>query len=129
MVAGDTPVLVHNCNENIYRTPDEGVKHGTRTVDSARGANSAEPTNGQAALDNSVQIKPTSPRRVGYDSENDEIVILDQTGTEPCGCGDEEDGVNNIFHGHVRSDFESSLAMQGARNALRRAFKAGTIQR
>ena len=49
---------------------------------------SPAPKNGQAALNNSVQIKPTSPRRIGV-SEN-EIVISDQH--RPC-----------VFHGHVRT--------------------------
>ncbi len=53
-----------------------------------------ELTDAQAALDNSVQVKETSPRRIGVDAENQEIVILDKTVTHP--NGDEE------FHGHVR---------------------------
>lgn len=52
------------------------------------------PTNGQTALDNSVQVKDTSPRRVGVDVDNDELVVMDKTRTHP--NGDEE------FHGHVR---------------------------
>jgi hypothetical protein len=70
--AGETPMLVHNCGEQIY---DAGGKHGAIERSSSRGTNSKEPANGQVALDNSVQIKPTSPRRIGY-SEGD-VVILD----------------------------------------------------
>ncbi|WP_179948909.1 RHS repeat-associated core domain-containing protein, partial [Burkholderia sp. FL-7-2-10-S1-D7] len=55
---------------------------------------SRAPTDGQAALDNSVQVKPTNERRVGVDANNGEIVVLDQTRVHP--NGDEE------FHGHVR---------------------------
>ena len=33
--------------------------------------------------------------------------------------------MNEIFHGHVRSDFETDPGMQAARNALRRAIKSG----
>nr|WP_081082307.1 RHS repeat-associated core domain-containing protein [Burkholderia diffusa] len=57
-------------------------------------AKSRAPTNGQTALDNSVQVKDTSPRRVGVDADNDELVVMDKTRTHP--NGDEE------FHGHVR---------------------------
>jgi hypothetical protein len=34
---------------------------------------------GQEALDNSVQVKDTSTRRVGVNEANDEIVVLDKT--------------------------------------------------
>ena len=60
-------------------------KHGPE----ARGDASAGPKDGQTALDNSVQVKGTSPRRVGVDGQNGEIVVLDQTS-------------HGKFHGHVR---------------------------
>lgn len=72
-------------SNGVYK---DSPKHGT----SARGeeeAISKRPTNGQKALDNSTQIKPTSPRRIGVDPANDEIVVLDQTRA-------------GEFHGHVR---------------------------
>ncbi|MGF6110468.1 S-type pyocin domain-containing protein [Pseudomonas frederiksbergensis] len=47
------------------------------------------PANGQEALDNSVQVKPTSPRRVGVDPETKEFVVFDRTG-------------GDVYHGHVR---------------------------
>ncbi|MDB5971728.1 MAG: Large exoprotein involved in heme utilization or adhesion [Hydrocarboniphaga sp.] len=50
------------------------------------------PVNGQDALDNSVVVKPTSPRRVGIDYETGDFVVLDRT-------------INNTYHGHVR-DFQ-----------------------
>jgi RHS repeat-associated protein len=56
---------------------------------------SKAPINGQAALDNSIQVKDTSPRRVGVDSKNNEISILDRTRKLPSG--------DEIYHGHVRS--------------------------
>ncbi len=52
------------------------------------------PINGQSALDNSVQVKPTSPRRVGVDVQNNEIVVLDKTRY----LSDQVDE----YHGHVR---------------------------
>ena len=59
------------------------------------------PENGQVALDNSVQVKETSPRRVGVDKVANELVVLDRT--EVRANGDE------IFHGHVRSWDESHI--------------------
>jgi RHS repeat-associated protein len=56
---------------------------------------SRAPTNGQAALDNSIQVKPTSPRRVGIDPATKEIVVLDKTITLPNG--------QDEYHGHVRN--------------------------
>ncbi|WP_423815323.1 S-type pyocin domain-containing protein [Pseudomonas koreensis] len=47
------------------------------------------PTNGQEVLENSVQVKPTSPRRVGVDPETNELVVFDRTG-------------GDVYHGHVR---------------------------
>lgn len=47
------------------------------------------PTNGQDALENSVQVKPTSPRRIGVDPVTYEFVVFDRT------SGD-------VYHGHVR---------------------------
>lgn len=72
---------------------------------------SKAPTNGQAALDNSVQIKDTAPRRVGIDAGNDEFVVLDRTRTH---ANDDEE-----FHGHVRcwcdlhNDHQSVLRKAG----------------
>lgn len=55
---------------------------------------SRAPTSGQTALDNSVQVKPTSPRRVGVDVANNEIVVMDKTRSL-------SDTVDE-YHGHVR---------------------------
>lgn len=41
-----------------------------------RGRISAQPTNGQAALDNSVPISEKSSRRVGVERANKEIVVF-----------------------------------------------------
>jgi hypothetical protein len=51
---------------------------------------SAAPTNGQAALDASLQIKPSSPRRVAVDVQAQEFVVFDQT-------------TPGVYHGHVRT--------------------------
>ena len=51
---------------------------------------SRAPINGQTALDSSVQVKPTSARRVGIDPKTGDFVVFDRT-------------LNDTFHGHVRS--------------------------
>ena len=120
MLAGTTPVLVHNCDNQIY---EANPKHGAEARATSRGGSSAEPADGQGALDNSVQIKGTSPRRVGIDPSNGDVVILDRHLEVSCDCG----GTNELFHGHVRTDINSDPGMQAAKNALRRAIKAGDI--
>ena len=55
-------------------TFEPNPKHRSRK----RGRISAQPTNGQAVLDNSVQIRKESPRRLGVDQFNKEIVIFMQ---------------------------------------------------
>ncbi|EXF93630.1 toxin [Pseudomonas fluorescens HK44] len=66
------------------------------------------PVNGQEALDNSVQVKPTSPRRIGVDPGTKEFVVFDRTG-------------GDVYHGHVRS---WDKLHQDMKNAL---IKAGTV--
>jgi hypothetical protein len=69
-------------------TYDPSSKHGTTARGTSKGVSSPAPTNGQAALDNSIQVKPTSPRRVGVDPTTGEIVVFDET-------------TPGVFHGHV----------------------------
>lgn len=63
------------------------------------------PVNGQDALDMSVQVKATSPRRVGIDYKTGEFAVFDQT-------------TKGVFHGHVRSWSELTSPMQ---NSLRQS--------
>lgn len=76
---------------------------------------SAAPTNGQAVLDTSTQIKATSPRRLAVDTNAQEFVVFDET-------------VKGEYHGHVRSwdqlndQMKALLRKQGAVN------KKGRIQ-
>ncbi|MEU5938041.1 hypothetical protein ABZ807_02450 [Micromonospora sp. NPDC047548] len=124
MIAGNTPVLVHNCGEDIYDTQGR-TKHGRQARTTSRGPSGAEPIDGQAALKNSVEITPDAPgqapRRIGV--SNGQLVMLDRTQQIPCGCGKVDGGVNNIWHGHVREwrEFE-----QGEQSAL---IKAGLVTR
>lgn len=65
-------------------TFEPNPKHRSRK----RGRISAQPTSGQAVLDNSVQIRKESPRRLGVDPLNEEIVIFMQH-------------LPDVFHGFV----------------------------
>jgi RHS repeat-associated protein len=79
-------------------------KHGG----TATGRASAGPVNGQDALDVSVKVKSTSPRRGGIDYDANEFVVFDQTSP-------------GVFHGHVRPWADLTQEM---RNALIRAGMA-----
>ena len=65
------------------------------------------PTNGQEALENSIQVKPTSPRRIGVDPDANELVVFDRTG-------------GDTYHGHVRP---WDKLHQDMKNALIKAKK------
>ena len=97
---GNTSVLVHNvCGE--YGTYEKAPYHN-----GGNAVKSAAPKNGQAALDNSIQVSQNSPRRIGI-SEN-EFVVLDQT-------------TPGTYHGHVRTWEELTQTMK---NVL---IKAGKV--
>lgn len=66
------------------------------------------PVNGQEALENSIQVKPTSPRRIGVDPDTSEFVVFDRTG-------------GDVYHGHVRP---WDKLHQDMKNALIKAKKA-----
>ena len=84
-------VLVHNdCGPN--GTYEDAPYHTT-----GNSVKSPRPINGQAALDNSIQISPNAPRRIGV--SNGQFVVLDQTSV-------------GIFHGHVRTWNELTNKMQ-----------------
>ena len=99
--------------EEPARVYEDNPKHkDTPTVDSKGRAVSSAPTNGQGALDNSVQVKNTSPRRVGVDPDTGEFVVLDRH-TESAGEGQPE-----RYHGHTRPWQGLNQQQQ---NALRRS--------
>jgi hypothetical protein len=97
-------------SQNLVYEPSE--KHGSED----RGDISRAPADGQEALDNSVQVKDTSTRRVGVDKDNDEIVVFDET--HP-GKG--------IFHGHVRPWDKLTSQMQDALKKAGLVDKRGRI--
>jgi hypothetical protein len=84
--------------------------HGTVAV----GAKSAGPLNGQAALDVSIQVSATSPRRVGVDYGAQQFVVLDQTQV-------------GVFHGHVRTWSELTTKMQHTLAEAGMADRRGNI--
>ena len=86
-------------------------KHPQWTAEGPTGVRASKaPKNGQDALDLSVQVKDTSPRRVGVDYEAGEFVVFDEHGP-------------GKFHGHVRTWDELENVQQ---NAL---IKAGLTDR
>ncbi|WP_197094807.1 hypothetical protein [Erwinia sorbitola] len=80
---------------------------------------SRAPINGQTALDNSVQVKPTSPRRVGVDITNNEIVVLDKT-RSLAGNIDE-------YHGNVRDWDALDNKQKSALTRFGKATRKGKI--
>jgi hypothetical protein len=89
-------------------------KHGPQSRGTAKGVSSAGPKDGQTALDNSVQIRPSSPRRVGVDRANSEIVVLDEH-------------LPDRFHGHVRTWDDLTVQMQKALKDAGLVDKQGRI--
>lgn len=87
--------------ENPYGRYEDAPYHHENSA----GAKSPSPIDGQAALNNSVRIKETSPHRVGV--SNNQIVILNQT-------------LQGLYHGHVRSweEIVRSPSMISIKNAL-----------
>ena len=78
-------------SKSVERTYKDAPYHGKADTT----AKNKAPTNGQSALDQSIQVKNTSTRRVGVDKENQEFVVFDKTITH--------NNSNEEFHGHVRS--------------------------
>jgi hypothetical protein len=91
-------------------------KHGVEVRGTAKGVANPAPRNGQAALDASVQVKPTSPRRVGIDYEADKFVVFDETHPN-----------SGVYHGHVRSWDELHPDMQRALQKAGMANRRGKI--
>ncbi|HGM1876637.1 TPA: polymorphic toxin-type HINT domain-containing protein, partial [Neisseria gonorrhoeae] len=86
-------VWVHN--ECPYGKGNQRYKDAPYHGKNDNSVKSRAPTNGQAVLDNSVQVKSTSSQRVGVDKTNNEIVVLNQTRIFNDGSAE--------YHGHVRN--------------------------
>lgn len=104
---GDEAVLVHNYTyENgVYENADYHTQNDT-------GIKNRAPSDGQAALDNSLPIGPNTNRRIGI--SNGEFVVLDNT-------------IGDIFHGHVRSWDELTQIMQAVLRKAGLVTKKGKI--
>ncbi|WP_369011729.1 polymorphic toxin-type HINT domain-containing protein [Acetivibrio thermocellus] len=116
---GNNEVLVHNVK---YNSPDgkytykngiyEDADYHGKVDDSIK---SKKPQDGQFALDNSVDIRDTSKRRVGIDINGD-FVVLDHTGGEK-------------FHGHVRPWSKGTPDLPPLTDRMKNALKkAGYVK-
>ncbi len=102
----DAGVLVHNkCSSSDH---PNGVYEDAPYHTIGNSVKSPRPIDGQAALDNSIQIKPTSPRRIG--TSNGQIVVLDKT-------------MPGLYHGHVRAWGELTNSMRSV------LIKGGLVSR
>jgi hypothetical protein len=97
------------------REYEPSPKHGATERQTTKGVSNRAPKNGQDALDHSVQVKDTSPRRVGIDYEEGEFVVFDETHQPGQQAPMQSTGV---YHGHVRTWDQLDQPMQ---NALIRA--------
>lgn len=115
-VSNDCPTGGHLVNSpRIY---EDAPYHGKHNNTATR--KNQAPTNGQKALNNSVQITENSPRRIGIDTENKEFVVLDRTNINVDG--------SETFHGHVRSWKELRSEQQNALIRDGRVNRKGKIK-
>ncbi len=75
---------------------------------------SRAPVNGQEVLDFSIQVKPTSSRRVGIDYDSKDFVVFDKT-------------LDTTYHGHVRSWSDLHPDMQKALQQAGMVDRKGNI--
>jgi cellulose biosynthesis protein BcsQ len=90
---------------------------------------SRAPSNGQAALDRSIDMDPNNPnvtRRLGVDHANNEIVVLDRHREIL-----DKDGnvVKEIYHGHVQSSYPSKSVTQGDLTKLKKAGMIDNVKK
>lgn len=84
-------------NANYPKSPSEYEKASYHNK--GNDVKSAAPVDGQASLDNSVPIKPTTTRRVSV--EGDHFVVFDDT-------------TQGVFHGNIRSWNDLTPSMKSA---------------
>ncbi|WP_329138657.1 RHS domain-containing protein [Streptomyces sp. NBC_01476] len=112
----------------VYDDSEYG-KHGASSGSSAKGEVSRAPSNGQAALDRSIDLDPDNPnvtRRLGVDHENGEIVVLDRHRAIT-----DKDGniIKEIYHGHVQGSYPSKSVTQGDLTKLKKAGMIDNIKK
>ncbi|MFT0487602.1 RHS repeat-associated core domain-containing protein, partial [Bacteroides thetaiotaomicron] len=112
----DVNVWIDPWGLNIKRIYEKAPYHGRKD----NSVKSRAPIDGQGALDNSIQVKSTNPRRVGIDPTNNEFVILDRTRIT-------NDGTE-IYHGHVRSWEDMTVEQQNALIKNNRVDRKGKIK-
>lgn len=103
-------------------------KHSSRAGSSSKGEVSRAPSNGQAALDRSIDMDPNNPdvtRRLGVDHENNEIVVLDRHRE----VTDQHGNVTEYYHGHVQSRYPSKSVTQGDLTKLQRQGMIDNIKK
>jgi len=105
-------VQAEDAGRPIY---EPNPKHGSKDRGTAKGTASAAPANGQAALDTTVQVKATSPRRVGVDPVTKEIVVFDEH-------------MPGRFHGHVRRWRELHPGMKKALTQAGLVARGGKVK-
>ncbi|MGQ4468732.1 DUF6531 domain-containing protein [Streptomyces violaceoruber] len=114
--------------ERVY-DDSEYSKHGAGSSSSAKGEVSRAPSNGQAALDRSIDMDPNNPdvtRRLGVDHVNNEIVVLDRHRA----ITDKEGNiVKELYHGHVQSSYPSKSVTQGDLTKLKKAKMIDNIKK
>jgi len=94
---GEAELATEDAKNPIERIYEPNPKHGPEPYIDSRGrVVSKAPTNGQGALDNSSQIKPTSPTRQGIDPDTGETVILPRHGVQNF-----PDRTVEYYHGYV----------------------------
>ncbi|GAA1149984.1 RHS repeat-associated protein [Kitasatospora gansuensis] len=116
--------------KKIRRVYDDSEydKHGSSSGSSGKGEVSRAPSNGQAALDRSIDMDPDNPnvtRRLGVDHENDEIVVLDRHRE----ISDPHGNVTEYYHGHVQSKYPSKSVTQGDLTKLKKAGMIDNIKK
>ncbi|WP_078625319.1 DUF6531 domain-containing protein [Streptomyces iakyrus] len=107
----------------------EYSKHGSGSSSSAKGEVSRAPSNGQAALDRSIDMDPNNPnvtRRLGVDHANNEIVVLDRHRAITDKNGNI---VKEIYHGHVQSSYPSRSVTQGDLTKLKKAGMIDNVKK
>ncbi|MFD5559081.1 DUF6531 domain-containing protein [Kitasatospora griseola] len=103
-------------------------KHGSASGSSGKGEVSRAPSNGQAALDRSIDMDPNNPdvtRRLGVDHGSNEIVVLDRHRE----ITDAKGNVTEVYHGHVQSKYPSKSVTQGDLTKLKKAGMIDNIKK
>ncbi|MEU9628515.1 DUF6531 domain-containing protein [Streptomyces luteogriseus] len=125
------PLGLEGDNGDPTRVYDDSEysKHGSGSSSSAKGEVSRAPTNGQAALDRSIDMDPNNPnvtRRLGVDHVNNEIVVLDRHRAIL-----DKDGniVKEVYHGHVQSSYPSKSVTQGDLTKLKKAGMIDNVKK